>query len=269
MDALAVVANVTLLAILVAMFVEAVQRRLFTGPYLRYGLVFAAVMVAADGTAYWSAPEMLRQVPAWFYVAATAIVIARVLTETAVGMAAADRLGLDPLPLLRPRGGGRRKMLASVGAGAACGLAITAWSAALFLLTEPGPAGGVGPTSWETPWHTPLDMPQRSELVFFGLFLLLTVVGEELTFRLGIQNYFAGLFGRGAAGYSAAIVLSSALWSLGHIGIVDPEWVKFAQIFPAGLALGWLFRYAGFEACVIAHGVLNAIMPSLTPRLLA
>jgi hypothetical protein len=29
-----------------------------------------------------------------------------------------------------------------------------------------------------------------------------------------------------------------------------------------------LFRHAGFEACVIAHGVLNLVMPWLTPRLL-
>lgn len=268
MDALAVAANVTLLAILVAMFVEAAQRRLFAGPYLRHGLVFAAVLVAADAAVYWSVPEMLRAVPAWFYAVATAMVIARVLTETVVGTAAADRLGLDPLPLLRPRGGGARKMLASVGAGVACGLAITGYSAVLFLLTEPGPAGGIEPTSWGTPWESPLELPGSTELVFFWVFLLLTVVGEELTFRLGIQNYFAGLFGHGAAGYWAAIVLSSALWSLGHLGVVDPEWVKFAQIFPAGLALGWLFRRAGFEACVIAHGVLNAIMPWLTPRLL-
>jgi membrane protease YdiL (CAAX protease family) len=138
----------------------------------------------------------------------------------------------------------------------------------LFLLTEPAPAGGIEPTSWVTPWETP-HIPRNTELVFFGVLLLLTVVGEELTFRLGIQNYFAGLFGRGAAGYRAAIVLSSALWSLGHIGQVDPEWVQFAQIFPVGLALGWLFRRAGFEACVIAHGVLNLVMPWLTPRLLA
>ena len=264
MDALAVVANVTLLAILVAMFVEAAQRRLFSSPYLRYGVVFAAVIVAADGAAYPFVPEVLRQVPAWFYVVATAVVIARVLTETVVGTAAADRLGLDPLPLLRPRGGGGRKMLASMGAGAACGIAITAYSAALFLLTDPGTAGGVE----RSPWATPREIFRGSELVFSGLLLLLTVLGEELTFRLGIQNYFAGLFGRGAAGYWAAIVLSSALWSLGHIGQVDPEWVKFAQIFPAGLALGCLFRYAGFEACVIAHGVLNLIMPWLSPRLL-
>lgn len=260
MDALAVVANVTLIAILIAMFVDAVQRRLFPSAYLRYGLVFAAVIVAADGAVYLALPEALRMVPAWFYLVGTALVIARVVTETVAGMAAADRLGLEPLPLLGTRRGGWRKPLAVVAAGAACGLALTAYSALLFELTGPGPAGGAEPAPWET--------PRGSDLVFFAVFLLLTVLGEELTFRLGIQNYFAALFGRGAAGYWAAIVLSSALWSLGHIGRMDPEWVKFAQIFPIGLMLGWLFRYAGFEACVIAHGILNAIMPSLTSRLL-
>jgi len=260
MDALAVVANVTLIAILVAMLVEAAGRRLFAPPYLRYGLAFAAAIVVADGAIYWTMPEVLRPVPVWFYVLATVMVIARVVTETVVGMAAAGRLGLDPLPLLRPRDSGGRRVTAVVAAGVACGLAITAYSTVLFLLTSPAPAGGSE--------LTPRGVVQGTDVALFAAFLLVTVLGEEMTFRLGIQNYFAALFGRGAAGYWVAIVLSSALWSLGHIGRVDPEWVKFAQIFPAGLALGWLFRYAGFEACVIAHAVLNLIMPFLTPKLL-
>lgn len=260
MDALAVAANVILIAILIAMFVEAVQRRLFAPPWLRYGLAAAALLVAADLGVYLIEADLRQVVPAWFYLIATAILVVRATTEAVVGLAAAERLGLKPLPLVRPRTDGeRRSAPAVVAAGIAGGLVIAAWSAALFLVTAPGPAGGA-----IAPWQ----MPQGAALAWFLTALVVTCLGEELTFRLGIQNYFGALFGRGAAGYWAAIVLSSALWSLGHIGRVDPEWVKFVQIFPAGLALGWLFRYAGFEACVIAHAVLNTIMPFATPKLL-
>jgi len=261
MDALAVAANVILIAILIAMFVEAVQRRLFAPPWLRYGLAAAALLVAADLSVYLIEAEIRQVVPVWFYLVAAAILIARAVIETVVGLAAADRLGLQPLPLVRPRTDGeRRSAPAIVAAGIACGLAIAAWSAGLFLVTAPGPAGGGEIAPWQ--------MPEGAALAWFLTALVVTSLGEELTFRLGIQNYFAALFGRGAAGYWAAVAVASALWSLGHIGRVDPEWVKFAQIFPAGLALGWLFRYAGFEACVIAHAVLNLIMPFATPKLL-
>jgi membrane protease YdiL (CAAX protease family) len=111
-------------------------------------------------------------------------------------------------------------------------------------------------------------MPGGTALAGFLTGVLITALGEELTFRLGIQNWLAARLGRGMAGYWAAIVLASALWSLGHLGRMDPEWVKLAQIFPAGLLLGWLFRRSGFEACVIAHAVLNLIMPQVTPRVL-
>ncbi|WP_405229582.1 CPBP family intramembrane glutamic endopeptidase [Lentisalinibacter sediminis] len=262
MDALAVSANLILIAILFAMFVEAVGRRLFAPPWLRYGLAAAALLVAADLAVYLIEAEVRRVVPVWFYLIATAILIARAVTETVVGLAAAERLGLKPLPLLRPRtdAGHRGGALAVVGAGIGCGLGIAAWSAALFLVTAPGPAAGGELAPWE--------MPEGAALAWFLTALVVTSLGEELTFRLGIQNYFGALFGRGAVGYWAAIVLSSVLWSLGHIGRVDPEWVKFAQIFPAGLLLGWLFRRMGFEACVIAHAVLNLIMPFATPKLL-
>ncbi len=259
MDVLALSANLLLIAALVAMFAEAVSRRLFTPPWLRYGLAAAALMVAADLAVYLGGGD--QGVPPWFYAAAIAVLAIRVVTETVVGLEAAERLGLRPLPLLRPRGhAGGRRALAAAGAGVACGLVLAAWSAALFLLAEPGPAHG-GPV---LPWR----MPGGTALAGFLTGVLVTALGEELTFRLGIQNWLAARLGRGVSGYWAAIVLASALWSLGHLGRMDPEWVKLAQIFPAGLLLGWLFRRAGFEACVIAHVVLNLIMPQVTPRVL-
>ena len=73
-------------------------------------------------------------------------------------------------------------------------------------------------------------------------FLLALVVitfafGEEILFRLGIQNYLAKQFKLTENRYWIAIVLTSGLWSIAHANILDPEWVKIVQIFPLGIAL--------------------------------
>lgn len=262
MDSVALAANLALIGLLVAMFVEAVRERRFSGPALGWALAAAGIVVAADVFLYLVTPASQRLVPAWFYAAATLVVIVRMATVTVVGLAAAERLGLEPLPLLRrPTGPQRPGVGRALGAGAGCGIGIAIYSSVLFLLASPGPPGGGGPVA---------DPPLQG----LGYALLLaalavTVLGEELTFRLGIQNWLAARFGWTGDRYWLAIALSSALWSAGHIGILEPDWVKLAQIFPAGLAFGWLFLRYGFESSVTAHAVLNLIMPWLTPRLLA
>ena len=40
-------------------------------------------------------------------------------------------------------------------------------------------------------------------------------------------------------------------------GTLEPDWIKLAQVFPAELALGWLARKHGIEACILAHVVFN------------
>jgi membrane protease YdiL (CAAX protease family) len=82
---------------------------------------------------------------------------------------------------------------------------------------------------------------------------------EELTFRLGIQNYLAAKLGGHRNGYWIAIVLTSIVWTLGHAGTLDPNWIKFAQIFPIGLVLGWLYRRHGAESTIIAHSLFNVL----------
>lgn len=261
MHSVALAANVLLIALLVAIFIDATAKRLWTSGWIGYGLSAAFVVVAADLFLYIVTPAGQRLVPASFYVIATAVVVLRTISVTVVGLAAAERLGIGPLPLIAPARDRRdRRIPAIIAAGILGGLALVAYTAALFVVAQPGPAGnGVAPE------------PPLADGGFLLLLAALTVtaLGEELTFRLGIQNWIAGLFGWSDRRYWIAIALSSALWSAGHIGILDPDWVKLAQIFPAGLLLGWLFRRFGFEASVVAHGLLNLIMPFLTPRLLA
>lgn len=85
--------------------------------------------------------------------------------------------------------------------------------------------------------------------------------GEELMFRLGIQNFLANVCNWWGRNYWLAIITTSAVWTLGHAGSLDPDWVKFLQIFPAGVALGWLFRKHGIESCIAVHVLFNVLPP--------
>ena len=84
----------------------------------------------------------------------------------------------------------------------------------------------------------------------------------------GIQSFLAHYLKWQGNRYWAAIALTSLLWTLGHAGMLDPGWVKLAQIFPVGLMLGWLFRRHGVEACMLTHGLFNVTMIGLSPLVL-
>ncbi len=92
------------------------------------------------------------------------------------------------------------------------------------------------------------------------LFVLAYAVGEEIFFRLGIQNFLAKHLGWRGRRYWLAIVVTTLLWTLGHAGVMEPGWVKLAQIFPVGLMLGWLSRRYGVESSILAHGLFNVIL---------
>ena len=91
------------------------------------------------------------------------------------------------------------------------------------------------------------------------LVLVTFALGEEIIFRLGIQNFLARHLHWQGRKYWLAIFLTTCLWTLGHAGTLEPGWVKLAQIFPLGLLLGWLFRRHGVEAAIGAHALFNVI----------
>jgi membrane protease YdiL (CAAX protease family) len=98
-----------------------------------------------------------------------------------------------------------------------------------------------------TPIMTPLTLVVLLEFAFV----------EELMFRLGIQNYLGAKLINQRYGYAIAVALTAALWSMAHVGSLNPDWVKLAQIFPLGLALGWLYRRQGTESTIMAHALFN------------
>ncbi len=166
---------------------------------------------------------------------------------TPPGSIASAPIALEPITHPTPPSiNWRRYWLTIIGIS----VAAVAYSAVLFLATQPRPgliAQNVDLS--ETQIVTPLALVVLLEVAFV----------EELIFRLAIQNYLGAKLRQRRYGYATAIVLTAALWSLGHVGALNPDWVKLAQIFPLGLALGWLYRKQGTESTMMVHGLFNVL----------
>lgn len=102
-----------------------------------------------------------------------------------------------------------------------------------------------------------------------GILVLFEVaIAEEIVFRLGIQNFLAKYLQLQSNNYWIAIFITSVLWTLAHAGVLEPEWVKMAQIFPIGLLLGWLYKKFGTESTMLAHGIFNFVLVFLSGYLI-
>jgi len=93
-------------------------------------------------------------------------------------------------------------------------------------------------------------------------------IAEEIVFRLGIQNFLAKYLKLQNNNYWIAIFITSVLWTLAHAGVLEPEWVKLAQILPVGLLLGWLYKKFGTESTMLAHGIFNFVLVFLAGYLI-
>jgi membrane protease YdiL (CAAX protease family) len=90
-----------------------------------------------------------------------------------------------------------------------------------------------------------------------AILVSLIAVTEEIVFRLFLQTQLERWLRRTTHPACWAVLITSTLWTLGHASSLDPMWVKFAQIFPMGLALGFMRRRWGMEACISTHVALN------------
>jgi hypothetical protein len=121
-------------------------------------------------------------------------------------------------------------------------------------------------------WLTSPKMSQLAQEQFGGSDLTLSNIplalsafltfafAEELVFRLGIQNFLAKQFNWQGHKYWLAILITTSLWTLGHVGVLEPGWVKMVQIFPVGIGFGWLFKRYGVESTIIAHSLFNVVL---------
>jgi len=91
------------------------------------------------------------------------------------------------------------------------------------------------------------------------------VILEELECRLFVQGALVLLLTRqlGRPRREAAwlaILCSALLWTWAHSTSFQFPWAKYLQIFPFGLMLGYLMERHGFWACIMAHGMYNALI---------
>ena len=189
----------------------------------------------------------------WVFAIAVPIDAARTFLFTAVGLACCAAAGVVAFPLLRPGLGSGETLRRSPVAPVLWSLLLAGtWSIYTVLLFH-----ATNPELSEAAKRLFGSLDIGENMAVALLAVSVAAVGEELMFRLGIQNYIARIFGWWDRRYWLAILLSAALWSLGHAGTLEPDWVKIAQVFPAGLALGWLARKHGIEACILSHVVFN------------
>ena len=87
----------------------------------------------------------------------------------------------------------------------------------------------------------------------------LAAVTEELFARLFLMGAILYIFRNVKSRWYLAIVISSLYWSFLHLG-PDLMWAKAIQVFPFGIALGWLMKKYGFETCVFMHFAANLLI---------
>ena len=246
-----------MLALLAAIVVRWFSWREKIKAFTRVALYMAAAYVSLGivGIALEAGPDVSPLAVAWGF----AVDFVRVLTFTAVGAYCCVLAGWRPFasPLGRalpqpevPREGLSAR-LALIGVFVACWVGYTQL---LFTAFSPQPSEFLL-RAWG------LDgVDHTADLTPIGVGLVgLVAIGEELVFRLGIQNFLATACNWWGRRYWLAIVATSAIWTLGHAGTLDPDWVKFLQIFPVGIALGWLFRKHGIESCIAVHVLFNVL----------
>ncbi|MDE0451826.1 MAG: CPBP family intramembrane metalloprotease [Gammaproteobacteria bacterium] len=190
----------------------------------------------------------------WVFAFALPIDAARTFLFTAVGVSCCAAAGVVAFPLVRPGlGSGEAALRRSPAAPILWGVLLAGtWSVYTLFLFH-----ATNPVLSDAARNLFGSFDITASMAVAVLAVSVAAIGEELMFRLGIQNYIARIFGWWDQRYWLAILLSAALWSLGHAGTLEPDWVKIAQVFPAGLALGWLARKHGIEACILSHVVFN------------
>lgn len=99
------------------------------------------------------------------------------------------------------------------------------------------------------------------------LYVLRAALWEEVLVRGFLLVGLERLLQSWRNGGWGALCLSSAIWAMGHAGMMTPEWIKLVQVFVLGLLLGGLYRRLGLEASFSAHALHNVAMIFIAPIL--
>ena len=267
---LSAVYSILILGFFVIFLINSIRHRKKIKIYLKYGVLFALTVIALDITVILLLPNFFEVMPLSTLLITDAIVFLRTVIFTCLGIYYCTKLGIVEIPLLKRLSGKidnsemiawRNYIVTIIGMVAGAIL----FSVILFKLTSPQLSEIMKQLSKDQ--GARLGISSEPTLLT-ALVLIAFAFGEEILFRLGIQNYLAQQFRRNGNKYWIAVVLTSAIWALAHANILAPEWVKIVQIFPFGIALGFLFKKYGLESCIFAHGIFNLSMMWIGPYLI-
>ena len=267
---LATVYGVLIFIFVVIFLINSIRLRKAIKVYLKYGVVFAIAVILLDIIVVLLVPNFFEVVPLPALLVADLIVFLKTVIFTALGIYYAAQLGIVEIPLIKRLSGRtdnfqtlpwRNYIITVIGVVAGA----VGFSVMLFKLTSPEASDMIKQLSEAQ--GSRLGISSQPTLLT-GLVVIAFALGEEILFRLGLQNYLAHQFRLNGHKYWIAVVLTAGLWSLAHANILTPEWVKIVQIFPFGIVLGFVFKKYGLESCILAHGFFNLSMMFLGPSLI-
>lgn len=131
--------------------------------------------------------------------------------------------------------------------------AMLAWTLLLARLVPHEAAGGQ-----LLQWMGLDAMPSWLAVATTIALLTLAPILEEVLYRHYLLYRLGAWFGRGPGrGAAPAILLTSTLFAVAHVGHLEPLWLKWAQIFVPGLLLGATAWLHGLEAAIALHWGFN------------
>lgn len=196
-----------------------------------------------------------------FVIPLTTVSYIKITIYTCIGMHLCSELKFKDMPLIRKLfhddAAEKIDLKSYILSVSAVIIGSVVFSYVLFKITSPSASETIKATLENQSIAAGTGNSPSIKLIFIFLGI---VIGEEITYRFVICNYLIKIFKLGENKYWVAVLLSSMLWALAHADTLNPEWVKFAQIFPIGLALGCMFKKFGLESCILAHAGFNTIM---------
>ena len=234
-----------------------------TKVFMRAGLTFVGIFLLIE-VVMLSAQAIIgeRESSLRLVVAFDSVLAVRVYVFTVVGLLFAARLN-DHYSRFVPAVGQAPTVTAYglpalTGKAVGYSLIVTAFmlvfSTGLFWITSPQLSPGTGDADSILDGVSPLVFLVFSAAAF----------GEEIVFRFGMQNALTYLWRWSRFGHHWAVLVTAAVWTMGHVGALEPDWVKFVQVFTFGVILGQMNRRLGIVPCIIAHVLFNVVMAHIS-----
>ena len=242
-------------ALTVAMIVAWVRNFEATKSFVRIGVAFALLFILFDMAVLTTLGAQAIDRPVGVIALLNAVSALRIYVFTVVGLLFAGRLNAYF---------GNTRYGAAVPTGRALAIAILAvafmvgFSTLLFQLT-----GARLGTAFQD-----ADTAATTVSPLLVLLVMAAAFGEEVIFRLGLQNGLTYWLRDSQFAHPIAVLVTTAFWCVMHVGALDPNWVKMVQVAVFGLVVGETNRRFGIIPCMIIHMLFNVVFVLMTPWVL-